>query len=382
MSFVFFILILVVLILVHEFGHFIVAKKLGIKVIEFSIGFPPRIGKIRWRGTDFSFGMLLLGGYVRLLGENEIEDGKEDEGSLRSRPDSDLRDPSSVDRSQNFAFASGWKQAVITLAGVGMNFLFAWLAFIVVFMAGLQVNADTAAYPQYLSDPAVFVQDVAAGSPAAGAGILPGDVVMGMQSGTDALEGTFGSAEFQEFTSLHPDSEIMLTVRRGEEIKEMAVTPATGIVPERAVIGVGLADLAVQRLPVHLAIVTGTQSFWDATAATAVGLGMFAASLIQGQGNFADVAGPVGIAKMGAESVSLGFSMALLFAAIISINLAILNLLPIPGLDGGRLLFIIIERIKGSAINPKVAARIMIVGFALLALLMIAVTYHDIVRLF
>jgi regulator of sigma E protease len=372
MHFILFILILVVLILVHEFGHFIVAKKLGIRVIEFSIGFPPRIGKIHWRGTDYSFGALLFGGYVKLLGENEIEDEKI--GLLNEAK----RSPDS------FAFASGWKQAVITLAGVGMNFLFAWLAFIAVFMAGVQVDAASARYQEYqefLSEPQLVIQSVAPESPATEAGLTPGDVIVSAKSAAETLGNPNGES-FQQFTAPRTGTEIILTVQHGSEQKELLLVPQSGIVEGRGAIGVELADLAVMRLPPWLAVGQGTESFAAATLATAQGLGMFAGNLIRGQGDFSEVAGPVGIARMGAESVSLGFSMAMLFAAIISINLAILNLLPIPGLDGGRLLFIVIERIKGSAINPKVAARIMIVGFVLLGLLMVAVTYHDIIRLF
>ena len=383
MNFVFFILILVLLILVHELGHFLVAKWLKIKVEEFAIGFPPRLFTIRKGETDYSFNLFLFGGYVRLMGENEPASGRitPEDGSLRSESGLDLRDPSSAHDSRSFAHAPGWKQATITVAGVGMNFLFAWLAFIVVFLAGIQVDASHARYPQHLSDPHVVIAGIAPNSPAAAVGLVPGDVVLSIQSGADTLPANFTGADFQEFTATHPDADISLLVRHGQENREVTLRPAIGIVPDRAAIGVELVYLATERLPVLFAAQEGSQSFFAATRATALGLGVFATNLIRGQGNFTDVAGPVGIAQLGAESVSEGFSTALLFAAIISINLAILNLLPIPGLDGGRMIFIIIERIKGSAISPNVAVRITIVGFALLATLMILVTYHDIIRL-
>lgn len=369
MNLFFFIAILVVLILVHEFGHLVAAKLLGVKVEEFAIGFPPRLGKIRKGETDYSFNLLLFGGYVRMLGENEHP------GAADNLLSDATKDP------RSFAFKSGWTQAGITLAGVAMNGIFAWLAFIVVFMAGVQVDASNAAYPQHLSNQQVTIEAVAPNSPALAADITSGDVIIGAKSGAGVLQGKFTSADFQQFTASHQNDEIMLTVEHGKDTKIVSVKPAFGLVPGRAAIGVELADLAVERLPLSLAVVQGSESTWAATKATVVGLSSFFGSVLTGHGNFSDVAGPVGIARLGAESVAEGFSAAMLFAAIISINLALLNLLPIPGLDGGRLLFIVIERIKGSAIHPQLATRITIAGFAFLIALMLIVTYHDIARL-
>ncbi len=355
---------LVALILIHEFGHFIAAKIFGVRIEEFAIGFPPRIAKIRRNGTYYTFNLLLFGGFVRLLGENEQPGAEALPGQGRG----------------SFAFRSGWVQAAITLAGVLMNFVLAWIIFITVFLIGIQGDVSTV-NPQYVSDIQTTIVGIAPNSPASKAGLEPNDVLTAARAGSATLAEPISSNSFEQFTASHPSAYIVLSLERGGHSITATVQPQEGIVQGRAAIGVELADLGTERFPLLLAGIEGSRSMGEATALTAAGLGGFLTDLIRGHADFSNIAGPIGIAQIGTTSIGEGWSAALLFMAIISINLALLNMLPIPGLDGGRLLFIVIERLKGSPLSAPLVTRITIAGFALLITLMIVVTYHDMARL-
>jgi len=366
MALLIFIVILVVLIWVHELGHFSVAKFFGVRVDEFSIGFPPRIFSRVWRGTRYSFGLLLVGGYVKIFGE----DGNPSTGSGQAR------DPRSL------ASKNRGVQAAVLLAGIVFNLIFAWLAISASYMVGVQSSLQGSDYGQ-VTDAAVVVLATVPGSPAEVAGFKPGDKIDTVQTATAVLTPGVGSggAEVRDFIQTHADESLIFSVHRGAETKNLLVRAVGGIEPNQKVIGIRMDDVGTLKLPPHLALVQGAVAFKNMTVMTAQGLAGFLGQLVVGRADFSQVAGPIGIAGVGSTAVKSGFSAAAIIAALISINLALINLLPIPGLDGGRLLVVAIEAIIRRPVNPRVTNALLVVGLMLIVALMVAVSISDIRRL-
>lgn len=364
MALLIFIGILVVLIWVHELGHFSVAKFFKVRVDEFAIGFPPRlISKVRGE-TRYSLGLLLLGGYVKIFGENPGE-GQGDPRALTSK--------------------NRGIQAAVMLAGIVFNLIFAWLALSVGYMSGLPAAADQGALGP-VTAPQVVISNVRPGSPADSAGIKPGDIIERVQTGTELLDtntlSTSRQADaVQGFISAHQDESMVISITRSGMEMTFLAKPASDIVPDRKVIGVEFGDVGILKLPPHLALVQGAIAFKDLTIGTAQGLGAFFGQLFMGRADFSQVSGPIGIAGVGQDAVKAGLGTTAIIAALISINLALINLLPIPGLDGGRLLIIIIEAVIRRPVSVRVTNTLMLMGFAAIILLMLIVSFHDIARL-
>lgn len=359
MSLLLFILILVVLILVHEFGHFVVAKVFRIRVDEFGIGFPPRLLTIRFGETLYSLNLLLFGGFVKIFGENQGE-GRGDPRALSSKSRS--------------------VQAAVLVAGVFFNILFAWLVFSAGYMAGLPTSASHEGLGQVREVYPTIVA-VLPDSPAAAAGLLSKDRIVALETGITARSEVSSASFAREFIAVHQEESIVLTVLRNEEEKIFLARAEEGIIPERKVIGIELDDVGILQLPPHEALIEGATLTMRATGAVAVGLSSFFANLVRGLANFNDVAGPIGIASIGSQAVGEGFVPIVLLTALISINLALINLVPIPGLDGGRLLIIAIEAILRREIPERLSFGLTALGLALLITLMLFISYHDVVRL-
>lgn len=361
MSLLIFIAILVVLIWVHELGHFSAAKLLGIRVDEFAIGFPPRLLRIKYGETEYTFNLLLLGGFVRIHGED---------------PGTDAADPRSM-ASKNRAL-----QALVIAAGIIMNLLFGWLVLSAGYMAGMPASPSQAAVGE-VRDTRVTIVYVLPDSPAARAGFESGDSIERITSATAQFDPAPGSdgIQTQEFIAAHAEESLIFSIDRGEEPMSLLVKAEEGIVEGKKAVGIQMADVGVLQLPVHLALVQGAVSAKDLTVSTAQGLWYFFGELFRGNAKWTDVSGPVGIAGAGAGAVRDGFAAAAFITALISINLAIINIIPIPGLDGGRLLIIAIESVLRRSVPAKVIGVLSLMGFALIVVLMLAVTYHDIVRL-
>lgn len=356
-----FILLLVVLIIAHEFGHFIVAKSFGIKVHEFGVFFPPRVIARKFGETEYSLNWLPFGGFVKIFGEN-YDEGRDDPRS--------------------FVNKSRWKQAAVVLAGIVFNLLFAWLALSVGYMAGLPTSAVHEGYGiVQLSHPTVVA--VLPDSPADRAGLTEGDAIVKVETGHESLDvrtlNTSRQAQVvTNFMTERADESIVLTVERhGAELVFLA-RAQDGFVQGRKVIGVQLDDIGILRLPPHLALAQGAIVAWSMTSATAQGLGQFFTRLVVGHADFSSVSGPIGITLIGAAALKEGFAAGVVLIALISVNLALINLVPIPGLDGGRLLVIIIEGIRRKPISQEVITRITVAGFLFLILLILLVSYHDI----
>jgi len=359
-----FLVILVVLVVAHEFGHFIVAKKAGIRVDEFAFGFPPRLFSFKKGETTYAFNALPLGGYVKIYGENPGEVGAHDS-----------------DRKRSFGAQHRGIQAAVIVAGIVFNILLAWILISAALMIGVPSPVD-GEHSAYVTNPSLSVIEVRAGSPAEQAGLVPGDAILSLSDGTEQVDAPIAPEQVSGFIGPREGKEIAFTFRHAGDVKTVSIAPVSGIVPDHAAIGIAMDTLGTLRLPPHIALWEGGKETIRITKMTAAALYGFFHEIVIGKPDFSQVTGPIGIVHLVGVSAGLGGGNLLFLTAGISISLAIMNLIPFPALDGGRLLFVIIEAIMRKPIKAKVANTFNIVGFALLMLLMVLVTYHDVVKLF
>lgn len=359
MTVIIFIIVLAILVLVHEFGHFIAAKRAGMRVDEFGLGLPPKaVTLFRKGGTDYTLNWIPFGGFVKIYGEDfeSMEEGKAVEGS--------------------FAHKSKWKQAIVLVAGVGFNIIFAWLLFSFGFMIGMPTSVDGQDLAR-VENPEVIITGVFPGSPAEQAGIMAGDEVVALSSG-DVVD---TEVVLEDIPSIiqSTNEPVTFSIERGGELHEIVVSPEETD-GERS-IGVRLATIGTLILPPHEAIWEGLKTTGILTRDVTVGIATLLADAVSGNADLSQIAGPVGIAGLVGDASALGFVYLLSFTAFISIHLAVLNLIPFPALDGGRLVFVLIEKIKGSPVKPQIFQWVNGIGFLLLIVLMIVVTFNDIARL-
>lgn len=361
MTVILFILVLVALIVVHEFGHFVVAKLSGMRVDEFGIGYPPRIAAFKKGGTEYSLNWLPFGGFVRIYGEDANE--AREAGAFGARPKI--------------------LQALTLIAGIFMNLLFAYVLIVLALGFGTQ-RALSDQEVATTKDAIIAVAAVLPESPAAAAGLMPGDTI----TSVDAPNTSFSGAEPNAFTAFIGQdttlSPLTLHIVRAYKPMTLTVTPKTDIIPTqpwRIGLGISISDIGTVRtpwlqVPEQAAILT-----WELIKETAIGLVTFFGSILTFSANLSDVSGPIGIATAVGGAYGQGFTSLLTITALISINLALINIIPIPALDGGRLLFVLIEAITRKPIKPSIAATVNTVSFGLLILLMVVVSAHDIFKL-
>lgn len=372
MEVIIFLVVLVVLILVHEVGHFIVAKLSRMRVDEFGIGFPPRaLTFARANGTAYTLNWLPFGGFVRIYGE----DGEQSEpGSFASKP--------------------RILQAAVLLAGIVMNLIFAYLILTTTLVIGTQ-QALTEQQIASSTDAAIVIADIAPNSPAAHAAFQRGDEVLAAtttlvsNTGNQKLHVVYQGGDplrLAQLISLDSSGlPMQFSIKRNGKVFQTEATPKAGVIPNepsQISLGVTLASIGTVKTPVAQAPVEGLTYTWQIIKETVIGLGQFLKGVITFNPDLTQVAGPVGIANAVGQATAQGISALLTLTAVISINLAIVNLIPVPALDGGRLLFVIIEAVTRKPINQKIAERINMVGFVLLIILMLVVTAHDIFNLF
>lgn len=388
MTILIFILILVALILVHEFGHFIAAKAFKIRVDEFGIFFPPRLLSFKWGETVYSLNALPFGGFVKIFGENGPESTSDEGGAPQDDGPRTEKIPSkessyptpAASTARSFISKPRWQQAIVIVAGIVFNLIFAWLILSAGYMYGIPTAADHEGVGQVRDAHATIIA-VLPDSPADKAGLKAGDTIVSVITGSVQLPADSNATDVQQFIATHQDESLGFTVdRNGQQVQALA-KPVEGLAAGKKVVGIELGDVGILQLPVHMAFVQGALLGKEITIATAQGLIGFFSQVFRGQADFSEVSGPVGIVSMGGTAVQQGFIATVLLTALISINLAILNLLPIPGLDGGRLLFIAIEAVTRRPISQRVALTFTFVGLGLLVLLMVVVSYHDIVNL-
>lgn len=358
------IIILGIVVVVHELGHFLFAKKFGIRVDEFGVGFPPRAKTLFTKGeTKYTLNWIPFGGFVKIFGENP-EDAK----------------PDSPDYARSMPSKAKWKQAIVLFGGVLFNFLLAWLLISVGFMSGLPSSIDPSFPSSSVTNSHVTVTNVAVGMPASLANLKPGDKILAI----DGNEENAGNVvAVQSYIQSHGGEEILLKISRGNTETNIAVTPKTELGSNKAIIGIGLDLVGIVKLNFFHSIWQGLRSAYAMTVNIIVYFGHFIAGFFNGAGSSIEsISGPVGIAGIAGDAAKLGFSYLISLTAIISINLFVLNLIPFPALDGGRLLFLGIEAVTRRKLNQKFFVWTNVVGFALLILLMVVVTYHDVVKLF
>lgn len=370
MSIIIFIIVLVVLILVHEFGHFITAKKSGIRVDEFGIGFPPKIFSKKIGETTYSLNWIPFGGFVKIFGEDP------DEASI-SGPDS----------KRSFVNKKRRIQALVIVAGVVFNMLLAVILFSVGFFIGMPVSSNDPLVVDKgyeITNEKLTIINILDNAPADIAGLRAGDKILSVATKSDNVE-AINADNVSNFIALHSGEEIAFIYERNGEVALAEVIPEGDVIPdepERGAIGTLLGDVGTLKLPIHKAIMAGAVLTGEMTVLIAIGLGGFIISALTLSADLSQIAGPVGIVGLVGDAAALGLIALLNFTAIISIHLAIINLLPFPALDGGRLVVIAIEAIKKSPLKPKIVNAVNGIGFILLILLMLVVTYSDIIKLF
>lgn len=367
MTILIFVVLLGMLVFVHELGHFITAKRNGIRVDEFGFGFPPRLfgfikdetGKYRlvWGNKDvpssgktvYSLNWIPLGGFVRIAGE----DGH------------DTSDP------ESFASKSAWVRVKVLGAGVCMNFLFAWFLISIVLMLGMPQPIDPSESGQY-TDAKIQILSIVKGTPAETMGLKMGDEILTING-----KSMSGLDQVSQEIATHRGEVITITIDRFGKSLSFSGTPRTEYPAGEGSLGISFSETATVTYPWYQAIYEGARATYAITIAILQAFGQMIASLFGSEKSALDVTGPVGIVYLTKQMSDLGLAYLLQFAALLSINLGIINILPIPALDGGRILFILIEKFKGSPVSRRVEGMIHQVGFILLLLLMVFVTIRD-----
>ncbi len=385
MSFLLFLVVLTGLVLIHEAGHFLAAKWAGVKPEEFGIGFPPRaIGWTKeagkWRRTTrdefsanrtiWSLNWLPLGGFVRLKGE---------QGEAANEKDS-------------FQKASFGKRMLIIAAGVVMNWMLAAAIFTIGYVVGIPTDRTMLPPQAIIRDARIEVSTLLPGGPADKAGLQLGDRILLIQPAVIPC----GDAMFTGCTTPWANADqgpealirvlqsraseeglIVIERERAGETATVSVTPT--FLPELNRRGVGIAfeERVIARLPWWQAPIEGVRTTFTYTVAIIRGLGGLVKNLLTSGAPGADVSGPVGIAVMTGKVAEEGVWALARFAAILSLNLAVVNFLPIPALDGGRAIFLVAERLRGKKIRLQLEAAIHSIGFVVLILLILLVTLQD-----
>ncbi len=364
-----FIFVLGLLILAHELGHFLTARLFKVKAEEFGFGYPPRIigwvkdnyGKWKtvgpqtepeqYKNTVWSLNWLPLGGFVKIKGEDSNQ----------------LQEPDS------FAAKPIWQRFIMLFAGVFMNFVLAFVLLSFAFVGGVPSLVDDQPDSSLAAqNPQVQIMEVQPDSPAAQAGLRPGDVIVAINHQPVAY-----IKDVQRLISSRANQPTSIDIQRAGERIKLTVTPHSSNDSSPAMIGVGLVKTAIVKYPWYEAIYRAALTTGALTIEILKAFGKIIINLTTQHRIEAEVAGPIGIAVLTGQVVKLGWVYLLQFAALLSINLAIINLLPIPALDGGRILFLIIEKIKGRPVKQKFEASAHQLGFIFLMLLMFLVIFKD-----
>ena len=348
MSIIIFIIVLVVLILVHEFGHFISAKRSGIRVDEFGIGFPPKIIGKKVGETEYSINLLPLGGFVKIYGEHDTE-------------------ITEADKNRAFYNQPAWKRSVVLLAGVTMNILLGWLVLTTIFTTGV---------PEHL-----MITQVAKDSPAMQAEIKQSDIILEASAGSTTLTDPIATEELIQLTKSNPAEILSLQIQRGKE----TVNTSAFIRPDppegQGAIGIAMVEIGFPKAPFPQNIIDGTISTGRTLKLITVSFFQLIIGIFTQPEILEGVAGPVGILSIATSAGNIGIVYLAQLMALISLNLAVLNLIPFPALDGGQFLMVLVEKITGKTIPIKAKIITNTIGMGVLLLLMVLVTIKDVGRL-
>jgi regulator of sigma E protease len=353
-----FIVILSILVLIHELGHFLVAKKVGIKVEEFGIGFPPRAYGKKYGETLYSINWLPIGGFVKMYGEDEAGGGKISGQKAADRVQEDEK--------RAFYAQPLWQRMIVVVAGVVMNFI---LAVVVISFLFATVGVP-------LPSNSIIVSEVNHSSPAEKAGLKTNDKILAIDGQKVSQIDSFIKAT----KKLKGKSLNLEVVRNGKEF-QTSLTPREIYPKDEGPMGIAITDIEVKKY-----------SWWQAPVFGTIEAAKFSWMIVSGLGSMAydfavhgtkpqGLAGPVGVAQLTGQAVQAGWASVLWFLALLSLNLAVLNILPIPALDGGRFFFMLIELVTRRKVSPKYEALAHGIGLVVLLGLMLVLTIFDVARL-
>ena len=355
-----FIIVLSILIFVHELGHFLTAKKAGMKVEEFGFGFPPRAWGIKRGETIYSVNWIPFGGFVKILGE----DGEH------------------KDNHRSFAHAKPGIKSLVLVAGVTMNLLLAVALLSVGNYIGLRIGLSDSDLNGRVKDLKIQIVQIADNSPAQKAGLLALDEIKGIKIGNTPEYFVQKVADVQNIVNANKGNRVILDIRRGSQEVDKEIIPRINPPAGEGALGISLAATGIVNYPWYQAIYRGVQDTYFIARDTLFGYGLIIKNLFSTGKPGVELTGPVGIAVVTGQAARLGFAYLIQFMSLISINLAILNILPFPALDGGRLLFVIIEKIRRKPVSKKIENAVNAFGFALLLILMVYVTTKDVIKFF
>lgn len=357
-----FIFVFAVIVLFHEGGHYLLAKRFGVQVDEFAFGFPPRLWSKKKGETTYAINAIPFGGYVRLLGE----DGKKD------------KNPANLNNKLP------WQKAIIFASGVFMNFVLAWLLLFGFYLFGGQAIIDGMwNYPGIINNQRVLITEVEEKSPAATAGIMPGDKIISA-NGFDVHNNS--AVFFQVQISKKEEKPVLVKIENENGVRESELKTYTdkievdGEEMEVERIGVTMETTGKIRAQWYAAPIVATKELGRLTKMTVVGIYDFFKTLVKTLKISENVGGPVAIAKITGAAAKIGFGAVIQTIILLSIVLGVFNILPFPALDGGHILFLGLEKIFRREIPTEIKSIVNIIGFGLLLLLIIAVTFKDVIK--
>lgn len=355
-----FVLVLSLLVFVHEMGHYLVGRWSGIRILAFSIGFGPElVGFTDKHGTRWKLSLIPLGGYVRFFGDEDAS----------SKPDDDkLAAMSEEDRARSFAGAKLWKRAATVAAGPIANFILAIAIFAVLFSI----------YGRSVADP--VVAEVKPGSVAAEAGVVPGDLLIAIDG---AKVETFD--DVRRYVSIRPEQRIIVTIERNGENLDVPMVPARTDMTDQFgnKIEIGLIGIVTNQEVGHFRVQTysplaavkeGTIQTWHIVTGTFKYIG----NLVSGYMKPDQLGGPIRVAQASGQMATLGVAALLQLAAVLSVSIGLLNLMPVPVLDGGHLMFYAIEAVRGKPLGSSAQDIAFRIGLAMVLSLMVFATWNDI----
>ncbi|AIC27161.1 UNVERIFIED_ORG: regulator of sigma E protease [Rhizobium etli] len=355
-----FILVLSLLVFVHEMGHYLVGRWSGIRILAFSVGFGPEIfGFTDRHGTRWKISAIPLGGYVRFFGDEDVS----------SKPDNDgIAAMSEEDRARSFAGAKLWKRAATVAAGPIANFLLAIAIFAVLFSV----------YGRMIADP--VVAEVAPDGAAAAAGILPGDLLVAIDG--NKVE-TFD--DVRRYVAIRPSQKIIVTVERGGQKLDVPMVPQRtdrtdqfGNKIELGQIGIITNKEAGNfRLRTYTPLEAVREGVIE-SAGIVTGTFKYIANIFAGSMRADQLGGPIRVAQASGQMASLGIGAVLQLAAALSVSIGLLNLMPVPVLDGGHLMFYAVEAVRGRPLGSKAQEIAFRIGLAMILTLMVFTTWNDI----
>ena len=344
-----FFLVLSFLILIHEFGHYYLAKKNGMLVEEFGLGLPPRLWGKKIGETIYSINWLPFGGFVKIFGDS---------------PEDLKKNPRLIKRA--FNHKSWYRQLSVIVAGPVMNFLLAVVVISYMFTKGTYLPANK-----------VTVVEAQINSPAKLAGLHKNDVIL-----TIAGHKVQTSAELIRLSKKYSNQLVTLKVVRQNRVLKIKITPRKNPPKDQGALGAVITDLELKKYPFYQAPFIGLKESIKISLAFYQELGRILWQFGTGGQPQVEVAGPVGIVKLTGEAITYGFDAVIQLVGLLSLNLALINIIPFPALDGGQLAFVLFEGLTRKKINENLKAKINAAGFMLLIFLLILVTFKDLQSLF